>query len=200
MNLFAEIDNQLKKQLISPRVLLDRLRLLDDTSRKSPQYQDPFNLPFYYNLGKFIKAKSVVQVGLDLGLEFCCYLTSNNQVESFLGFQNKSEGYYSNRMAISNIKDINNKVNINYYYGSIYDKFIHDIENFDLLIVNEKNNFDYIKDAIYFFWEKLNEKGHILVNYNSEDKIKNIFVDFCKVKNREPYFFNTRNRIGILEK
>lgn len=200
MNDYKQIEEKLGKKLISSRVLLDRLRILDESSRKSSQYQDPENLPFYYYLGKFIKAKSFAQIGLDLGLEFSCYLQGNNEVEYFLGYQKLLDKYYSKRIAFSNIKDINKKIKADYYDGLIDEKFLLKIINFDIVLINEKKDFDFIKNCLYLFWKKLNKNGILLVNYINEEKIKNIFYDFCKIENLEFKIFNTRYKIGIIQK
>lgn len=197
-----ELNDKLKSQTISSRILLDKLKLLDEESRKTSQYQDPSYLPFYYHLGKFIKPKFVVQIGLNLGLEFCCFIQSCKSVDNFFGFQNKTEDYYSNRLAFSNIKLINRKINLDFYHGNLYDQyFINKTKNIDFAIITEKNNFDYIKSALDICWNNLNLDGYLLLDYlNYNKKIEEIFYDFCKAQNTEGYVFRTRYLVGIAKK
>lgn len=197
-----ELDKKLKSQIISSRVLLDKLRLVDDSSRKSGQYQDPMYLPFYFHLSKFSNAKSVLQIGLNLGLEICCYLQGNKNVEVFFAFQNANNDFFSERLALSNIRDISKKIIINHYYGKIFDKkFLDQLSKVDLAIINEKSNFDQIKDSLSVCWENLNLDGFLVMDYlNYDKKIKKIFLDFCKVQNREGFVFDTRYGTGIVQK
>jgi hypothetical protein len=200
MNDFSkDLNNNLNSQYISPKILLDKLRLLDEDSRKSAQYQDPFYLPFYFHLSKYIFPKNVLQSNLNLGLEISCFLQGNKTIEKFFGFQNYTEEFYSNRIAFSNIKSINKKIALDYYFGKIYDLVLD--YNFDLIIVNEKSNFDKINDMLNIFWNKLNLNGCLVMDFLSYDKkIKNIFLDFCKSNNRQPVLCKTRYVTGIVIK
>lgn len=197
-----DLDKKLKLQLISSRVLLDKLRLVDESSRKSGQYQDPLYLPFYFHMGKFMNPKAVLQIGLNLGLEFCCFLQGNKTPNYFFAFQNNDGNFYSERLAFSNIKDISKKVKTQFYYGSILDEdFLSKLINFDLILITEKSNFDKIMDALNICWNKLNLDGFLVVDYlNYDKKIKKIFLDFCKVKNREGFVYETRYGVGIVQK
>jgi hypothetical protein len=197
-----DLDLKLKNQLISSRVLLDKLRLVDESSRKSGQYQDPLYLPFYYHMGKYIAPKSILQIGLNLGLEICCFLQGSKSPQYFFAFQNNDGSFYSERLAFSNIKDISKKINKEFYYGSIFDdEFLSKLKNFDLILITEKNNFDKIMDALNIFWNNLNLDGFLVVDYLDYDKkIKKIFLDFCKTKNREGIVYETRYGVGIVQK
>lgn len=198
----AELNKKLSIQLVSSRILLDKLRLFDENSRKTSQYQDPSYLPFYFYLSKFINPNSILQIGINLGLEICCFLQGNKKVNKYFGFQNSSEEYYSERLALSNIKDISKKIEIQYYYGKIYDKkFLEKNDKFDLVFINEKSNFDQIKDCFSVCWDKLNLNGFLVVDYlNYDKKINKNFIDFCKSKNRKESLFKTRYGVGIIQR
>lgn len=198
----TELDKKLKSQIISSRILLDKLRLMDDSSRKSGQYQDPMYLPFYFHLSKFSTPKSILQIGLNLGLEICCYLQGNKNVDDFFAFQNSNGDFFSERLAFSNIRDISKKIKINYYYGKIFDKkFLDSLSKVDLAIINEKSNFDQIKDSLSVCWDYLNLDGLLVLDYlNYDKKIKKMFLDFCKVQNREGVIFDTRYGTGIIQR
>jgi hypothetical protein len=195
-----ELNEKVNRQYVSSRILLDKLCLVDEDSRKSGQYQDPLYLPFYFHLNKFIKPKNIAQIGLNLGLETCCFLQGNDSVERVFGFQKNNDAFYSERLALSNIKSISKKIKIDYYYGQIYDdEFIKKISSCYLIMINEKTNFDEIKNVIDISWQNLNLDGHLLMDYLHYDKkIEKIFLDFCKVQNRPSNIFNTRYGIGII--
>ena len=48
----SKIDYDLKKQLVGGKILLDRLAMIDESSRKSPSYVDPNYAGFYYHLDR----------------------------------------------------------------------------------------------------------------------------------------------------
>lgn len=199
-----QLNIKLKKQPISSRVLLDRLRLLDENSRKTSQYQDSVYLPFYYYLSCLIKSKSIFNVGLNLGLPVCCFLSGNKEAERLLAFQKKDDFFYSPRIAFSNIKDIRPKgLKLDYHFGSILDK---ELENklslgFDTVIISSKIEADEFNNILNISWDHLNLDGFIITDYiNSDPKIGNVFKCFCKSKNRECLIFNTRYGNGVARK
>lgn len=198
-----DLNRSLNNQFISPKILLDKLRLIDENSRKSGQYQDPSYLPFYYHLSKFIFPKSLLQIGLHLALPTCCFLQGNKSVEKILTFQNLDNKFYSERLAISNIKDVSKKIEINYYSGKIFDyEFQKRLENkWDLIFINEISNEEYIKDVLNICWQYLNLDGIIVIdNAISEKIINSVFLNFCKIQNRECFLFKTRYGTGIIQK
>ena len=195
------LSSKLKSQVIGPRVLLDKLRLIDESSRKSSQYQDPNYLPFYYYLGKLVQSKSLLHVGLDLGLPSCCFLQGSPQVERMLAFQRTSKDFNSPRIAVSNIRDIKGKrFDIDYYYGNVVDgEFVKKMSlKFDMVMITEKINGDRINETLDVCWEYLNLDGFICLDHVSETK--DIFFDFCKARNRSPVVFNTRYGVGLVQK
>jgi hypothetical protein len=200
----VQIESKLKKQTISSRVLLDKLRLIDSYSRKSSQYQDPNYLPFYYYLGKFIFPKSILHVGFNLGLPLCCFMQSCSVVERVLCFQRKSKEYYSSKLGLSNVKDIKGKnFNVDFYYGDLFDlECIAKIKiGFDMILITEKLNNDQINETLDMCWENLNFDGILVVDYiNSNKHVGEIFKGFSKGKNRNFEIFNTRYGTGVLQK
>ena len=69
-----KLEDDLQKQVVSSRILLDRLRLIDEDSRKTAAYLDPNYAGFYYHLGKYIKPQNVIEFGFNLGLLTGCLL------------------------------------------------------------------------------------------------------------------------------
>lgn len=200
----STLSNKLRNQLITSRVLLDRLRLISEDSRKSSQYQDPKYLPFYYYLSRVLFPKKIVHIGFDLALPSCCFLQGSESAEEILGFQFASEKFYSPRLAFSNIKDIKNKnFFIDYYYGKFNDlEFIKKLQkNFDLFLITERLNNDQINELMDICWEYLNLDGFIVVDHLKSNKsMGDIFRDFCKGKNKPSIEFATRYGAGIIQK
>lgn len=199
-DLKKNIEDCLSKQLISPRILLDNLRLIDEFSRKSGAYQDPFNFPFYYHLGKYLKPKSIMNFGLRLALNTCCFLRSCKTVEQIFAFEKVGSEFFSPRLAIANIKDLNKKIKINFYLGHL-EHFISDVKNIDLIFYNEQLDQNEMQKSFELSWEVMNSDGFYIVDYVESNKsVKNAFIAFCKIANRDPVFIKTRYGIGIIQK
>jgi hypothetical protein len=194
------LDKVLKKQLVSSRILLDRLRVIDESSRKSGAYQDPFYFPFYYYLGKILSPKSMTNIGLRLALNTCCFLKSCKTIENIYAFERRTNEFFSPRLGLANIKDVNKKINVNFFYGSIVD-FANFKNRTDLILYNEQINQDKFQESLEIMWENLNFDGFYVVDYiDSNKNINNAFFSFCKIANRDPILFKTRYGIGIVQK
>lgn len=200
----TKLNERIKKQLVSTRVLLDKLRLIDSESRKSSQYQDPNYLPFYYYLGKSIFPKSIFHVGFNLGLPSCCFLQGCSSVERMLCFQRKNKEFYSPKLGLSNIKDIRGKkFNVDFYYGDLFDEecVAKMKSGFDLILITEKLNNDQINETLDICWENLNFDGFLVVDHvNSNKQVGDIFKGFSKGKNRNFEIFDTRYGTSVLQK
>ena len=101
-NLIHFLNEELKAQRISGRVLLDRLCVIDENSRKSPAYLDPNFAGFYYHLGKKIQAQSMLEIGFDLGLLSASFLISCTTVKKFVGFCESDKGFIPTRLGKRN--------------------------------------------------------------------------------------------------
>jgi hypothetical protein len=200
----GKVEGKLKNQLITSRVLLDRLRLIDETSRRSSQYQDPRHLPFYYYLGKSMEASSVLHVGLDLGLPLCCFLQGSPATERIMGFQRKDKAFYSPRLALSNLKDVKGKgLDFDFYHGGILDPDLHArlSRGFDLVILTERLNSDQLSETLDVCWNYLNMDGFLVLDHaKAEKNMGDVFSSFCKAKNRPLVLFDTRYGAGLTHK
>jgi len=203
-----EINEKLKKQTVSSRVLLDRLTLVDEFSRKSLQYQDSKYLPFYYYLSKFLPSKSLFHIGFDLALPSCCFIKGSDYIERILGFrrQKEKEEFYSPRLAISNLKNSKSKskkLEIDFYQGNIIDRFLTEklSRKFDLIIITEDEPDYIIREYLDVCWEHMNPNGFLVLDYlNTSNKLNLMFENFCKSKSRNYGIFETRYKTGIVEK
>lgn len=191
----SDVDQSLSLGLLSPGVLLGRLRLIDEDSRKSPQYQDPKYLPFYYHLAKQIDPASVLNIGFDLALPLCCFLKGSSSVTRAVGLQLRSLDFYSPRLALANIRDVKGrKFPVDFHFGKVTDEELAGkmAGGVDLVMITEKIGSDLI-DVLEVCWQNLNLDGFVVldkVTPESPDGI--LFSDFCRSKNRDFIFFGTR--------
>lgn len=200
----AKLGEDLSKSLIPSHILLDRLRMIDEDSRKSSQYQDPKYLPFYYYLSKLSKPETILNVGFDLGLPLCCFLQGCQTVKNILCFQRPKSEFYSPRIGLSNIKAIKGKsVKVNFHSGAISDAEMQNMmsEGFDLVLVTEKAGVDLIHEAMEACWTRLRLDGFMVVeNLTTNPKLKGVFRSFCKARSREDVIFSTRYGTGVVQK
>ena len=101
-----KIEEDLRKQLIFPGVLLNKFRLLNESERLTSMYADRNYFPFYYYLGKYVQPETMLEIGFGLGLSSGCFLQSCKTVVSFTGFQKKTSGYFNFRLGRKNIVDL----------------------------------------------------------------------------------------------
>jgi len=197
------INSDLKKQLISSRVLMNNFRFIDESSRRTPAYSDPLFVPFYYYLGKYIKPKTVLEMGFRLGLFSGSFFKSCSTVDYFFAFQNKPETFYSPRLARANVKQ-SYKGLIDFYVGTVLDNVFVDklsCKSWDLVIINEEENYDTHRTYLDYIWPNISHEGLVVVDYvNSHKPARDALVDFCKGNNRDPIFFKTRYGVGMVKK
>ncbi len=201
-DLKSQLDIRLAKQF-SSRVLLDNLRLIEESSRQTSAYTDPLYLPFYFHLGRLIQPKNILDIGFRLGLFTSCFLKSCKTVESVIAFQEKNEEFYSPRLGVANVLQ-NAKVPIKVHIGTINDEEFHGLlekNKFDLCFINQEENYD--KHMIYLdlIWPYMEEDGLIVMDYIIRHiPAKQAFFNFCRAKNREAVTFNTRYGVGIIQR
>ena len=202
-SLVKSINSDLKGQLISSRVLMNNFRFINELSRKTPAYSDPLFVPFYYYLGKYIKPKTVLEMGFRLGLFSGSFFKSCSTVDHFFGFQSKPEGFYSPRMARANIKQ-SYRGSIDFYMGTVLDDvFVEKLssKSWDLVIINEEENYDTHRTYLDYIWENVSHEGLVVMDYvNSHKPAGDALIDFCKGNNRDPIFFKTRYGVGVVKK
>lgn len=196
------IEKDLNSQKISGRVLLDRLNVIDESSRKTAAYLDHNYSPFYYYLGKYFQAENVIEIGFDLGLLSCSFMKSFKGVENFLGFCRKDQNKIS-RIGISNIKK-SFKGNYDFYVGEIYDSLFNDLvkkNQFKLAIINDETTYDKHLAYLDFLWEILCDGGIIVCEHiNSSKNSKDAFLAFLESKKIEYKIFKTRYGTGVFQK
>lgn len=202
---FQAIEPKLKRDLeigsISGRIILDRLRLIDEDSRKTAPYLDHKYAPFYYHLGKYIGPKSFMEIGFDLGLLSCSFLTSCKTVEQFFGY--RDEPSVATRVGKSNLK-LRFKGRSEYYSGSMVNEEFQNClstSKWDLILINNETSYDKHLQYLDSVWSSTAEFGLIIAEYlNRHQPANEAFLAFAQSKNRKPIFFNTRYGTGIIQK
>lgn len=196
----VHLESDLEKQCVSPSVLLDRLRVVDEACRKSSAYVDPTYVPFFYYLGKYLKPINLVEIGFNLGFCSTCFLKSCNTVKKIVVFQEQTKEYYSSKFGIKNIKSlhrgdfifVDNKLNLE----PVLDK-----NQWQLALFNIETDYDKSLFLLDTIWKNLDFDGYIVVDHvKSNENIQKVFDVFCKMKNREPIFISTRYGVGIVQR
>jgi len=203
MEIKSYIEEKLKKQLPS-QIFLDQMRVIDEDSRQSFAYNDHTYVPFYYWLGTILETKTMIEVGLGLGLLSGNFLKSCKSVTKFLAIHEPKAGeYYSSRLARANVKD-NYKGSLFTYVGNIEDEiFLIRLKSleFELAIINEEVNYD--RHRLYFdlLWPQLPVGGLIVVEYAYRHKPSLLALkDFCTSVNLEPIYISTTYGVALIRK
>lgn len=193
---------KLHKQLIPARILLDKFRVIEESSRKTAAYTDPLYMPFYYYLGSLVTPKKIAEFGVRLGLVSGSFFCGCKTTEHFFAFQEKSEDYYSTRLAKHNLKS-SYKGLMDFYLGTIYDEELEDkfvARDWDIVIISDNRDYDYHRAILDLAWKGISSDGLIVSDNMSSSGIKKAFSDFCQSKNRDFSDIKTRYGVGIMQK
>lgn len=197
------LKDKLRKQHIPPRILLDRLRLIDEGSRRSGQYLDPNYLPFYYHLSGLIQPRDILHVGLDLGLPSCCFLLGSKSASGMTCLQRRSSVFYSPRMALSNIRDVKGrKFPIEFHHGSIIDEEMQRKMKggFDLVLITERTTPDELQEVLDVAWDGLRTDGFVVADHMTDKERNRVFADFCRGEGVSFLEVPTRYGVSITQK
>lgn len=198
-----KIEKRLNKGILSGRLLLSKMRMIDEASRLSPPYTDPKYIPFYHYLAQEITPVNVIEIGFRLGLCSGTFLNSCKSVKRFLALQEETKIFYSPRIAKHNIRD-HFKGQLDVHVGSVTDdQFLAMVQGakWDLAFINEEKSYDSHISYLEILWDNMSLDGTILVEYvNYHDYVKKAYFDFCKRNNREPCIFKTRYGVGVITK
>lgn len=199
MDFVKQIEEKLAKELPA-HVFLDDLCLPDEGLRKSSEYNDPRHYPFFYWLGVHFKPKRILEIGFKLGLSTCCFFKSCKTVEDYYAFYETKEEYYSPRLGKKNVKKRFKGDFV--LLTTIFPKLNDLLEGqFDLVFINETENYDKYRAYLDLAWERINEKGLIIIDYiNRLKPAKQAYVDFCSIQNKSETILDTRYGIGLIQK
>jgi hypothetical protein len=199
-NIFDKISDKVLKASLPPRILLSKFRFIDE--QYSRECLDPHYLPFHYYLGTHFPAKNLLEIGFGLGLNTGCYLMGCKDVENYLTIQEPQDVYYSSRMGIANIKQVWRK-KIDVFKCPVHDEtFLLKMRErkWDLVLINEKSNYDTHMLWLNTIWDVVSEGGLICMDHTTHPQVKRAYNDFCIIKRREPYIFPTRYGIGAVSR
>jgi predicted O-methyltransferase YrrM len=201
-----EIKSETETLLAKPfntRVLLNMARLINENDRRASSYTDPYYIPFYYHLGKLITPKSVVEVGLRLGLTGAVFLTSCKSVEEYLALHElNGSDYYSGRLAKANIRDHYRGV-LYTHAGSVEDpEFSTRLEarTWDLAVVNDQFDYDRHLLMLETLWPLISPGGYLVCDYiGSHPPARKAWDGFCAARRIKPEFIDTRYGVSIAQ-
>jgi hypothetical protein len=197
------LKKDLRKQLLSARFVMDRFRVIDESSRKTAPYLDVNYAPFYYHLGKYLQSKSLVEIGFRLGLFSSCFLLGCKTVERVLGFQQESNETYNPVFGRKNVRTAyHGKLDI--YVGKVLDRGFEKLitgNKWDVGIVNEELSYDIHREYLDLLWENTNLDGYIVADYiKKHEPARKAFEDFCKIHQRPVIVLPTRYGTGIVQR
>lgn len=202
-NFKEEVENNLKKQIISGKYILDRFCLIDETSRKSAAYLDHTYAPFYYYLGKKLNnAKSLIEIGFDLGLLSSSLLISCKTIEHFLGIKEKNENFTSNKIGIKNIDKVYKKEKKAIIGKMNEDKILIEIKKrkWDVVIINEEKDYDKNLEYIQRIWPDIADNGIVISEYLFNPAVHEAVKSFSKKEQIKMHVFKTRYKTCLIQK
>lgn len=183
------LKDDLDKGLIGPRVLLSGVRLLDEASRESPEYNDSLNFPFWYHLGKQVGVKQrAFQIGPKLGMIPYCLLQCA-YFREWVCFGG------NNSFVVKNIQERSSHTKVS--FQTQLDE--HD-GLYQLCLLTQEYDFNNARKFLDFLWLGLESGGLLVVDYIDSEGQGEAFDEFCRVKNRESVKFKTRYGVGIIER
>lgn len=189
-----QLRNRLEKGSIRSEMLLCSAKVLDRSSRDVPAFNDPKYFPFYYYLGQQCNPIVVAQIGSKLGLIGACFLQSCKSVKKWLVIDNYKKP--PTNVILSNLKMFSSaEVVFECVNGELV---IND--RCDVCFLTEKYDLEYVSKYLEILWAILENEGLLVVDYIHDKIMKDMFIDFCDVRNREPVFFDTRYGLGIVKK
>lgn len=185
-----QLQRKLDAALLDSDFLLSGCKLLDVSSRETPEFKDRRNFPFYYYLGTQIAPKRVLQIGPQLGLIGACFLQGCKTVQEWMYMVPLGSGKSPRNSNIAKYLGKNPSVGL---FGSSLKE-----DPFDLAILSQKYEPEEFLKHLEYLWFALVSEGLLVVDYIDEDDLKPVFERFCRGKNREAKLFNTRYGVGIL--
>lgn len=197
------VGGKMARGLITPGILLSKCRLIDDASRLSSAYTDPMYVPFYYHLGTLVRPRAVVEIGFRLGLHSACFFRGCPTAENFLGFQQTSDSFYTDRLAKANVRDWYKKA-MTVYVGETTDEGFQTRFGggaWDVVLVNEETTYDKHSEYLDLAWADMADEGILVSDYLTRHApAGQAFADFCKRRNREAAYLPTKYGVGMLQK
>jgi hypothetical protein len=196
------LNEKLGSNLLSSSVLLGQAKMLDLSSRESPAFNDPRYFPFYYHLGSQVSPKVVCQIGCKLGLIGACFLQSCRSTEEWLAMDAMVDNVKPPASIITSNLSLFGKAKVNFMLLNDSMLKMDGVKGFvfGMGLLTEKYSPEKTQLYLDFLWKYLSSEGLLVVDYIQDDAVKGVFLDFCRVKNREPLLFDTRYGVGIVNR
>jgi predicted O-methyltransferase YrrM len=192
-----ELESEINKPISLPsKILMSRFCFLTEGSKFTQMMADPKYFPFYYQLGKRVQPRRLLEVGFGLGFISGCFLQGCKTVEEFTAYHSPKNEFYTFKLGRRNVFSV---------YKNKF-KFINDIlelsGEYDLVIINDDNyTIDDYRAILDKTWEHLSYGGLFVIDHARYGNMgKQILPDFFKIVNREPNFVNTRYGVVLLKK
>lgn len=197
-----EINKSLDKTVLSPKLLLSKLKV--GINQSYGILSDPTYTPFYYYLGTLLpQTKNLMEIGFDLGLPSCCFMSGSKNVQNFLAFRKLDKQFYTKRLGVSNVHNTLKKKFSLWVGGESDPELIKTVLtcSWDCVLIgdqtdNEKTHRAYL-DLV---WSQISDGGVIVVDFLKTEQINNAYIGFCKTHNREPFTLNTFRGTGLVQK
>lgn len=164
---------------------------------------DPTFMPFYFQLGKLLKVKKLIEFGFDLGMPSGCLIEGCGGIEHFLAFRKDVGQYFTKRLGISNIHSITKK-KFDLWVGNETDPefmkmvFIH---KWDCAIIcDSSHNEKTYRAYLDLIWNQMQYGAIIVVDFLGEPPVKAAFESFCDLQGRNHVRINTLRGTGIIQK
>lgn len=200
IKIFQEIKEELKKEIISPKLVLGRCQLVNPFDKMANAFTDHKNLPFYYYLGKYLPRNTLLNFGFGMGLPIIFYILANRPTH-ILVQQQKTKDFYSSNLGEGNVfRTINKKVK-NIISDCHDETLLKNVKQrtWGSILINtsgltEKQLMDYLDLS----WDNMSDDGYICIDYafNNREIIKN----FSRLINRPEHFIGSRYGHSIIFK
>ena len=175
---------------IGSHQLLARAKLPNLESREAPAFNDAYYLPFYFHLGIQHVEPHVVQVGPVLGLVGHCFLKGCYSTKSWRVYSDEPASF-----VLGNLNSVKSDLDVSMFPM----KDLVSVEGAsDLALLSEK--VDNLTECLEFLWVSLKPGGLLVVDYISDDAVKEGVSEFARVKNRKPIEIKTRYGVSIIER
>lgn len=179
MEVQQRLAERIKKSNVPAHILTRKLRMTYDLSRSST-YADSKWIPFWYDLGKEFKPKSILSMGDKLCVYTACLIIGAGGCEDVTYAEFGSSNRFTRQnLIISGAKKV--KSNIEAYVEQ-------DAFDFGIASGDFSGGFDFIWGAL--------KLGGVLCVIDAGTQ----FEEFSKVKNRSSITFKLRHNIGLLRK
>ena len=196
-----KVDHDMRKAVVSSRILCNRSRLLDEGSRKSAAFADDTYIPFYYHLGKCITPKTLFRYGFGIGLFLGSFLQGCHSVERVFAFREGAvEDWSAARLGGKNLRDVY-KRGLEIYVGSLSDQPVQErlTLGWDMILVETEMAYDDLRYLLDVLWRHVNRDGYMVVERADEGNVAHApFQDFCKINRLDPLVFSTRYGTGVV--